>query len=99
MTQVQRALLIFVVVPSLYTICFFAWCYAERLSVFSKRNRRSTAAVIRGHAMVLMILVLLTEIAMGSYPSLPDWMTEKTILGRWEDTIRFFSVCAPLSFC
>jgi len=78
MTQIQRALLIFVAVPGLYSIGFFIWCcYAERMPIFSKCNTRSIASVIRGHTIVLMILVLLTEIAVRSYPSLPDWMTAR----------------------
>lgn len=78
MTQMQRALLIFVVIPSLYSIGFFIWCcYAERIPIFSKRNTRSAASVIRGHTIVLLLLALLTEIAIGAYSSLPNWMTAR----------------------
>lgn len=94
MTQIQRALLIFVVIPSLYSLGFFFWCcYAERMPIFSKRNTRPLASVIRGHMIFLLILVLFTEIAVGSYPSLPNWITER-ISFRYGSIFQFLCVFA-----
>jgi hypothetical protein len=97
MAPIQRALLIFVAVPVLYSIGFFIWCcYAEKMPIFSKRNTRSIASVIRGHTIILMILMLLTEIAIGSYSSLPNWITEKIIPRRFGRDSIFELLCIAI---
>jgi hypothetical protein len=83
MTQIQQELLIFVAIPVVYSIGFFGWCYlAEKMPIFSKRNARSPATVIGSHAAVLLVLILLIQVAIQIYPSLPDWLTDPFIRGR-----------------
>ncbi len=52
--------------------------------------------MIRGHTTFLMILVLLTEIAIGCYPSLPSWMTERLIPRRFGRDSVFELLCVAL---
>ena len=85
MTQMQRDLLTWVVVPVAYSIGFFSWCYlAEKMPIFSKRNARSVPTILCGHVAVLLFLILLAQIAIDFYPSLPDWLKEENLSLLWE---------------
>jgi hypothetical protein len=81
---------IFVVLPIVYSIGFFIWCYlAEKKPIFSKRNSRSMLSVICGHITVLLILVMLAQISIRIYPSLPGWLTDKVLPGRGSNVSCF----------
>ena len=84
----HQALLIFAVLPIVYSIGFFGWCYlAEKKPIFSKRNTRSTSTVICGHVTVLLILIMLAQIGLQFYPSFPGWLTDKTFLLRGQGSL------------
>jgi len=81
MTHMQRDLLTWVVVPVAYSIGFFSWCYlAEKMPIFPKRNARSVPTILCGHVAVLLFLILLAQMAIDFYPSLPDWLKEDTMV-------------------
>jgi cytochrome bd-type quinol oxidase subunit 2 len=94
MTQIERELLIFVAIPAIYSIAFFGWCYlAERMPIFSKRNSRSSLTVICGHITILLLLIMLGQVAFQFYPSLPSWLTDKTIQSRGSSKSAFEILC------
>ena len=79
MTHMHRNLLTWVVTPVAYSIGFFGWCYlAEKMPIFSKRNARSFPTILCGHVAALLFLILLAQMAIDLYPSLPDWLKEET---------------------
>lgn len=83
MTQIQRELLLFVVIPVVYSIAFFGWCYlAEKMPIFSKRNARSITMVACSHAAAVLMLILLSEAAFRFYASFPSWLTDPAFLAR-----------------
>jgi len=93
MTQMQRDLLIWVVIPVVYSIGFFSWCYlAEKMPIFSKRNARSTPTVVCGHVVVLLILILLAQVAVDFYSSFPGWLIEPSHSARGVDKFSLFDV-------
>jgi hypothetical protein len=90
----HQALLIFVALPVVYSICVFGWCYlAEKKPVFSDRNLRSMPSVICGHVAVLLILVMLAEIGFQFYPSFPGWLTDETFRLRGSNHSVFEILC------
>jgi hypothetical protein len=94
MTQIQQELLIFVAIPIAYSIGLFGWCYlGEKMPVFSKRNARSPSSVIGSHAAVLLILILLAQVAIQIYPSLPGWLTDPLIHARGASSSVFDWTC------
>jgi len=77
----HEAVLIFVVLPVVYSVAFLGWCYlAEKKPIFSKRNSRSALSVICRHTTVLLILVILAQMAFRFYSSLPSWLTDKAMI-------------------
>ncbi len=94
MAPMHRELMIFFVLPVVYSIGFFGWCYlAERKPVFSKRNSRSILTVICGHTTVLLILVMMAQIGSKVYPSLPAWLTDETFRLRGGNHSVFEILC------
>jgi hypothetical protein len=94
MTQMQRDLLTWVVVPVAYSIGFFGWCYlAEKMPIFSKRNARPISTVVCGHLAVLLLLILLAQMAIDFYPLLPGWLTDKIFTARGNRLSLFECLC------
>jgi hypothetical protein len=89
----HQALLIFVALPVVYSVSFFGWCFlAEKAPIFSKRNSRSMLSVICGHTTFLLILVILAQMALRFYPSLPTGFTELSIPGKAGVRHSFFEL-------
>jgi hypothetical protein len=95
----RQALMIFVLLPVVYSVSFFGWCYlAEKAPIFSRQNSRSKSTVICGHVSALLILVTLAEIADRINPSLPAWVTERVIPGKSSKSSLFEIVCGVVVF-
>ena len=90
----HQALLIFVALPVVYSVSLFGWCYlAEKKPIFSKRNSRSTLSMVCGHASVLLILVVLAQVALRFYSSLPGWVTDEAFRLRGSSHSVFEMLC------
>ncbi len=95
----RQALMIFVLLPVVYSVGFFGWCYlAEMAPIFSSQNSRSKSTAICGHVSVLLILVMLAEIAHRINPSVPGWLTDRVIPGKSLKSSLFEIVCVVVVF-